>query len=174
MKKILLITLASLGAAVAGAQQAGPQTNPGRLLASNCFQCHGTDGRGDGTFERLAGKSASEIYNELREMKAENKRGEIGWISASLFSTLPYMLSGAIPGFIDALFESVSGFTTTGGSILAVIEDQSQGILLWRSLTQWLGGMGIVMLFVALLPLLGSAPPGWQKLNGRVEHRKID
>ena len=82
MKKTIVITLATLGAAVAGAQQPGPPAQPGRLLASNCFQCHGTDGRGDGTFERLAGKSASEIYNELREMKAEMKRGEIMTIHA--------------------------------------------------------------------------------------------
>ncbi len=54
MKKLILITLASLGPAVAGAQQTGATPPPGRLLASNCFQCHGTDGRGDGTFERLA------------------------------------------------------------------------------------------------------------------------
>ena len=82
MKRTILITLASLGAAVAGAQQTGTSPPPGRLLASNCFQCHGTDGRGDGTFERLAGKSASDIYNDLREMKAENKRGEIMTIHA--------------------------------------------------------------------------------------------
>lgn len=82
MKKAIAITLACLGSATAGAQQAGTPPPPGRLLASNCFQCHGTDGRGDGTFERLAGKSASDIYGELREMRAENKRGEIMTIHA--------------------------------------------------------------------------------------------
>ena len=82
MKRTILITLASLGAAVAGAQQTAATPHPGRLLASNCFQCHGTDGRGDGTFDRLAGKSASDIYNDLREMKVENKRGEIMTIHA--------------------------------------------------------------------------------------------
>lgn len=81
MKKTLVITLAAVGATAALGQQ--PQTPPaGRLLASNCFQCHGTDGKGSGTFERLAGKSSNEIYNELREMKAENKRGEIMTIHA--------------------------------------------------------------------------------------------
>jgi len=82
MRKLILISLASLGPAIAGAQQTGATPPSGRLLASNCFQCHGTDGRGDGTFERLAGKSASDIYNDLREMKAENKRGEIMTIHA--------------------------------------------------------------------------------------------
>jgi cytochrome subunit of sulfide dehydrogenase len=82
MRKMIVITLAALGATAAGAQQAGTPPPPGRLLASNCFQCHGTDGRGDGTFERLAGKSASDIYNDLREMKAENKRGDIMTIHA--------------------------------------------------------------------------------------------
>lgn len=82
MKRMIVITLAALGAASAAAQQASAPPPPGRLLASNCFQCHGTDGRGDGTFERLAGKSASDIYNDLREMKAENRRGEIMTIHA--------------------------------------------------------------------------------------------
>lgn len=81
MKKILVVTLATLGTTGALAQQTQAPP-PGRLLASNCFQCHGTDGKGSGTFETLAGKSASEIYNELREMKAENKRGEIMTIHA--------------------------------------------------------------------------------------------
>ena len=81
MKKLLVITLASLGATTALAQS-NTVSPPGRLLASNCFQCHGTDGRGSGTFERLAGKSAREIAGELREMKAENKRGDIMTIHA--------------------------------------------------------------------------------------------
>ena len=81
MKRTIVITLAALGAAAASAQQTGTP-HPGRLLASNCFQCHGTDGRGDGTFERLAGQSASDIAGELREMMAENKRGDIMTIHA--------------------------------------------------------------------------------------------
>ena len=82
MRTMIVITLAALGATPAAAQQAPSTPQPGRLLASNCFQCHGTDGRGDGTFDRLAGKSASDIYGDLREMKAENKRGEIMTIHA--------------------------------------------------------------------------------------------
>ncbi|MBK6983039.1 MAG: c-type cytochrome [Betaproteobacteria bacterium] len=86
MKRTLIITLATLGAATAAAQQPDPSAHSGRLLASNCFQCHGTDGRGDGSFERLAGKSAKDIYGDLREMKAENKRGEIMTIHALGYS----------------------------------------------------------------------------------------
>lgn len=77
MRKTLLVTLSVLGATGALAQTTPAAPPPGRLLASNCFQCHGTDGKDSGSFERLAGKSSNEIYNELREMKAENKRGEI-------------------------------------------------------------------------------------------------
>jgi trk system potassium uptake protein TrkH len=79
----------------------------------------------------------------------------LGWISISLFGALPYTLCGALPNFLDAFFESVSGFTTTGATVFANIDIQYHGLLIWRSLTQWLGGMGIIMLFVALLPLLG-------------------
>ncbi len=78
-----------------------------------------------------------------------------GWMAASLFSALPYTLSGALPSFLDACFEAMSGYTTTGATVFTSIETQEQGILLWRSLTQWLGGMGIIMLFVALFPILG-------------------
>ncbi len=78
-----------------------------------------------------------------------------GWLVVSLFGTLPYLFAGTFPGFLDAYFEGVSGFTTTGATVLTDITAQQQGILLWRSLTQWLGGMGIVTLFVALFPILG-------------------
>ena len=86
MKKTLVITLATLGATGALAQTASSTPPAGRLLASNCFQCHGTDGKGDGSFEKLAGKSAGEIYKELVEMRAENKRGEIMTIHALGYS----------------------------------------------------------------------------------------
>ncbi|HEY40521.1 MAG TPA: TrkH family potassium uptake protein [Dehalococcoidia bacterium] len=78
-----------------------------------------------------------------------------GWLLASLFGALPFVLDGTFSSYVDALFEAVSGFTTTGATVLTAIEDQSQSILLWRSLTQWLGGMGIITLFVALFPILG-------------------
>ena len=77
------------------------------------------------------------------------------WIAASLAGALPFVFSGAIPSYTDAFFETMSGFTTTGASILTDIESISHGMLFWRSMTHWLGGMGIVVLTVALLPLLG-------------------
>ena len=77
------------------------------------------------------------------------------WIFASLFGALPFLISGAIPDFTNAFFESVSGFTTTGATILSDIESLPRSINLWRCQTHWLGGMGIVVLTVALLPLLG-------------------
>lgn len=79
----------------------------------------------------------------------------LGWIMAGLFGTLPYLFSGAIPSFTNAYFESISGFTTTGATIFTDIESLPEGILLWRSLTQWFGGMGIIVLSIAILPFLG-------------------
>jgi len=79
----------------------------------------------------------------------------LGWIAACLAATLPYLLSGAIPGFTDAYFESMSGFTTTGASILKNVEQLPPAILFWRAQTQWLGGMGIIVLSIAILPFLG-------------------
>jgi trk system potassium uptake protein TrkH len=79
----------------------------------------------------------------------------VGWVLFSLFGTLPFLLTGSITGFTDAFFETISGFTTTGASILNNIEDLSHGVLFWRSLTQWLGGMGIILLTLILLPFLG-------------------
>ncbi len=77
------------------------------------------------------------------------------WVFVSVFGALPYIISGTLPNIMDAWFESVSGFTTTGATVLTSIEDKQQGIILWRGLTQWIGGMGIITLFVALFPLLG-------------------
>lgn len=77
------------------------------------------------------------------------------WVVFSIFGCLPYIFSGAIPSLTDAFFETMSGFTTTGSSILNTIEELPHGILFWRSLTQWLGGMGIIVLFLAVLPKLG-------------------
>ena len=78
-----------------------------------------------------------------------------GWILASAFGALPYELAGTFQSYLNAYFEAMSGFTTTGATVLASIESQCHGILLWRSLTQWLGGMGIITLFVALFPIFG-------------------
>lgn len=77
------------------------------------------------------------------------------WLLASLLGGLPYLFSGAIPHFVHAVFESTSGFTTTGGTILDHPESLPHGLLFWRAFTQWLGGIGILVLIVSLLPALG-------------------
>jgi trk system potassium uptake protein TrkH len=79
----------------------------------------------------------------------------MGWILAGVFGSLPYMVQGILPSFTDAFFESISGFTTTGATVISGLENVPMGILIWRSLTQWFGGMGIIILSVAILPLLG-------------------
>ncbi|MFT5207618.1 MAG: trk system potassium uptake protein TrkH [Candidatus Omnitrophota bacterium] len=76
------------------------------------------------------------------------------WLGISIVGALPYWLTGVFPSFVDAFFESTSGFTTTGASVLMDIEAVPHAILLWRSLTQWIGGMGIIVLAVAILPQL--------------------
>lgn len=101
-----------------------------------------------------------------------------GWIIMSLSGTLPYVLTESIPNFTNAFFETMSGYTTTGASILNDIEIIPKGVLFWRSLTHWIGGMGIIVLAIAILPLLGiggmqlfaaEAPgPGGDKLHPRI------
>ncbi len=78
-----------------------------------------------------------------------------GWTLFALFGALPFVITGAIPSYINAFFETMSGFTTTGSTILTDIEALPPSLLLWRSLTQWLGGMGIIVLSLAILPMLG-------------------
>lgn len=78
----------------------------------------------------------------------------LGWAVCGIFGALPFALGG-FPSFTDAVFESVSGFTTTGASVLSNIEGVPKGLLFWRSLTHWLGGMGIIVLAIAILPFLG-------------------
>lgn len=80
----------------------------------------------------------------------------LSWIGMSVFGALPYLLSGYFPSAVDALFESVSGFTTTGATLIGDLESLPRGLLFWRSLTQWLGGMGVLVLVLALLPKLGA------------------
>ena len=77
------------------------------------------------------------------------------WVVFSLFGTLPYMLTGSIPGFTDAFFETMSGFTTTGATILQDIEALPKSILFWRMMTHWVGGLGIVFFTVAVFPIFG-------------------
>ncbi len=78
-----------------------------------------------------------------------------GWAIFSVFGALPYFLAGSIPSPLDAIFETMSGFTTTGSTILTEIEALPQSLLFWRALTHWLGGMGIIVLSLAILPMLG-------------------
>ncbi|MAM23040.1 MAG: potassium transporter, partial [Croceibacter sp.] len=78
-----------------------------------------------------------------------------GWIFMALSGMIPYLLSEAIPGFTNAFFETMSGYTTTGSTVLSDIEIVPKGVLFWRSLTHWIGGMGIIVLAIAILPLLG-------------------
>jgi trk system potassium uptake protein TrkH len=79
----------------------------------------------------------------------------LGWLIMSVFGAIPFVVYGAIPNYINAFFETMSGFTTTGATILEDIEAVPAGLLFWRSLTQWLGGMGIIVLSLAILPILG-------------------
>ncbi len=79
----------------------------------------------------------------------------LGWTLSGVLGALPFVLSGSIPSFVDALFETISGLTTTGATVLSDIESLPDSILLWRATTHWLGGMGIVVLTVAVFPLLG-------------------
>ncbi|MEN8192307.1 MAG: potassium transporter TrkG [Bacteroidota bacterium] len=79
----------------------------------------------------------------------------LGWIAMTIFGAIPFIVHGSIPNITDAFFETMSGFTTTGASILNDIESMPHGLLFWRSLTQWLGGMGFIVLSLAILPILG-------------------
>ena len=73
----------------------------------------------------------------------------------SAFGAIPFVVHGSIPSYTDAFFETVSGFTTTGASILPRVEVLPYGLMFWRSMTHWIGGMGIIVLSIAILPLLG-------------------
>lgn len=80
----------------------------------------------------------------------------LGWIVLSFFGCMPFWLSGEIPHFIDALFEIVSGFTTTGASIVPKVEELSKATLMWRSFSHWIGGMGILVFILSILPMTGD------------------
>lgn len=81
----------------------------------------------------------------------------LSWIVMSIFGALPFVLTKDIPSYIDALFETISGFTTTGASILTNVEDLSYASLFWRSFTHWIGGMGVFVFIMAILPLMGGS-----------------
>lgn len=96
----------------------------------------------------------------------------LGWVSVAAFGSLPYLLTGAIPSVSGAFFESVSGLTTTGSTVVADIDALPRGIVFWRSLTHWLGGMGIIVLSVAILPLLGVG--GMQLMQAEIPGLSAD
>ena len=122
------------------------------------------------------------IFTRNHKKEMNKREGYVvvtfGWIVMALSGTLPYLFTGTIPNFTNAFFETISGFTTTGSTILNDIEALPEGILFWRSLTHWIGGMGIIVLAVAILPLLGiggmqlfaaEAPgPSADKLHPRI------
>lgn len=80
----------------------------------------------------------------------------LSWVMLSVMGALPFFLSGTIPSFVDALFETVSGFTTTGASILPAVEGLPRCMLFWRSFTHWIGGMGVLVFLLSILPLTGG------------------
>lgn len=94
------------------------------------------------------------------------------WILVALFGAVPYLLTGTFDSFTDAYFESMAGFTTTGSSVLRNIEIVPMGILFWRSLTQWIGGMGIILFALAILPMLGTG--GMQLFRAEVPEISVD
>jgi trk system potassium uptake protein TrkH len=122
------------------------------------------------------------FFNKPNSKNIQKKEGylivTLGWLTLSFTGMLPYLLSGAIPNITDAFFETISGYSTTGSSILTDIESMPKGILFWRSATHWIGGMGIIVLTIAILPLLGiggmqlfmaEAPgPSADKLHPRI------
>jgi trk system potassium uptake protein TrkH len=99
------------------------------------------------------------LFGTRGELDLGHKEGfaivAFSWVVAAVFGMMPYLLTGVCRSVPDAFFESMSGFTTTGSTIFADVESLPHGILLWRSMTQWIGGMGIVLVGVAILPLLG-------------------
>jgi len=128
----------------------------------------------------IAGREANPRDMGLREAFA---MVTLAWVCASVVGALPYWISGTLPTYTDAFFEAMSGFSTTGATVLVHIEGTPRGILFWRSLTQWLGGMGIIVLSLAVLPMLGMGGmalfkaeipgPVPEKLTPRVQHSAL-
>ncbi len=122
------------------------------------------------------------FFNKPSSTNIQKKEGylivTLGWLTLTFTGMLPYLFTGSIPSITDAFFETLSGYSTTGSSILADIESMPKGILFWRSATHWIGGMGIIVLTIAILPLLGiggmqlfmaEAPgPSADKLHPRI------
>ncbi|MDN3724531.1 TrkH family potassium uptake protein [Aequorivita sp. SDUM287046] len=160
--------------------------NGGFMLLSAIVSWYYNDGKLN---EMLLASAVAVGFGAAVMLLTRNHRKEIqkregyiivafGWIFMALIGTLPYIFTGAISSFTDAFFETMSGYTTTGASILTDIEVVPRGVLFWRSITHWIGGMGIIVLAIAILPLLGiggmqlfaaEAPgPSGDKLHPRI------
>ncbi|MCO5724800.1 TrkH family potassium uptake protein [Robiginitalea marina] len=151
-------------------------------LVSGLYSDGATYGIGMAALLTLFVGFAAMLLTRGHKKEVKRKEGYIivtcGWIVMSASGVLPYILTGAIPGLTNAFFETMSGYTTTGASILDDIESLPEGILFWRSMTHWIGGMGIIVLAIAILPLLGiggmqlfaaEAPgPAGDKLHPRI------
>jgi trk system potassium uptake protein len=115
-----------------------------------------------GVFLMVSTRTSNKIFH-LREA---HLLVSLTWLLMGLCGSLPFYISGAIPSFVDSVFESISGFTTTGSSILTDIESVPKSLLYWRSLTHWIGGMGIIVLVIAVLPNLNIA--GYQLFSAEM------
>ena len=101
--------------------------------------------------------SCKNVKNKQLFTKDGSVTVALGWIVLTIFGALPFTLSGDIPFYVDALFETISGFTTTGASILSDVEALSHASLMWRSFTHWVGGMGVFVFILSLLPMIGGS-----------------
>jgi len=155
-----------VGLAIGGTMIAG---GSGMLVCAAVGLADGSDGMaflGSGVVLLAAGLALF-LVSRAAELRARSVRSISGllavtlaWVVASLFGAVPFLLTGALTAPIDAIFEAASGFTTTGATVIDDVEAQSDAILLWRSISQWLGGIGIVVLVVAIAPQAG---PGIQR-----------
>jgi len=105
----------------------------------------------------ILGVACLKLFHNKKELSIREGFAIVtfGWVVFAIFGALPYIFSGAISSPLDAIFETMSGFTTTGSTILTDIESLPRSILFWRAMTHWLGGMGIIVLSLAILPMLG-------------------
>jgi trk system potassium uptake protein TrkH len=140
---------------------------------------------GDGDFPSLAAATVAmllaggTLFWASRAKRTEELKPREGmlivtlsWVAVSLFGSLPYFLEGTLPSFTNAYFEAMAGFTTTGASVLQDVESVPRGILFWRSMSQWLGGMGIILFALAVLPFLGAG--GAQLFKAEVPELTVD
>lgn len=125
------------------------------------FAAGGGDGRAflyAAVITAAVGQALAMLPGKNMKMQARDGFAAVAlcWIVLSLFGALPYVFAGTLPNYVDAVFETVSGFTTTGATVFTFIEGQPLGILFWRAQTQWMGGMGVLVLALALVPKLGE------------------